>query len=71
MTNRIRPAYRVLLRHSVESGESYVFKFDVDRGLELLRVFGRFAADPKHEGFTWADAAKLSRQVRLVMECMG
>jgi len=46
--------------------EQYVFVFDEARRTELLRLLGRYAADPEL-AFTWYDAAVLSQKIREVM----
>jgi hypothetical protein len=43
--------------------EQYLFIFDDRNRTELLRTFGRFAANPDLS-FSWYDAAILSQKVR-------
>jgi hypothetical protein len=50
----------------VRGEEQYVFVFDEARRTELLRMLGRYAADPALS-FTWYDAAILSQKIREVM----
>lgn len=50
----------------VRGEEQYVFVFDESRRTELLRMLGRYAADPSLS-FTWYDAAILSQKIREVM----
>lgn len=47
----------------VKGNERYVFLFDDDNRVEMLRQFGRFAANPELT-FTWYDAAVMSQKVR-------
>jgi hypothetical protein len=47
----------------VKGNERYVFLFDADNRVEMLRQFGRFAANPDLS-FTWYDAAVMSQKVR-------
>ena len=47
----------------VKGNERYVFLFDDDNRVEMLRQFGRFAANPDLS-FTWYDAAVMSQKVR-------
>ena len=47
----------------VKGKERYVFMFDEDHRVEVLRTLGRFASDPDLS-FTWFDAAQLSTRVR-------
>ncbi len=47
----------------VKGTERYVPLYDDESKAELLRVLGRFAADPDLN-FTWYDAAVLSQKVR-------
>ncbi|MFN7738526.1 MAG: hypothetical protein ACK52S_23420 [Pirellula sp.] len=47
----------------VRGEEQYVFVFDEKRRTELLRLLGRYAADPSLS-FTWYDAAILSQKIR-------
>lgn len=46
-----------------KSGERYVFFWAPGNQEELLRQFGKFAADPELS-FSWYDAAMLSQKVR-------
>ena len=47
----------------VKGNERYVFLFDDDNRVEMLRQFGRFAANPDLS-FTWYDAAVMSQKIR-------
>jgi hypothetical protein len=47
----------------VRGEEQYIFVFDPSRRTELLRLLGRYAADPKLS-FNWFDAAILSQKIR-------
>ena len=47
----------------VKGTEWYVFTYRDGERAELLRTFGRFAANPDLS-FTWYDAAILSQRVR-------
>ena len=47
-------------------GQTYIFRFDDKSHLALVRVLGRFAADP-NLNFTWHDAAVLCKKAR--QEC--
>ena len=47
----------------VKGSERYVFLFDEDNRVEVLRTFGRFASNPELR-FSWYDAALLSHRVR-------
>lgn len=51
----------------VKGKERYVFLFDDDHRVEVLRTLGRFAADPELS-FTWHDAAMMSQKVKEVSE---
>ena len=51
----------------VKGNERYVFLFDDDHRVEVLRTLGRFAADPDLS-FTWHDAAMMSQKVKEVSE---
>ena len=51
----------------VKGNERYVFLFDDDHRVEVLRTLGRFAADPELS-FTWNDAVMLSQKVKQVLE---
>jgi hypothetical protein len=51
----------------VKGNERYVFLFDDDNRVEMLRQFGRFAANPELT-FTWYDAAVMSQKVRQTAE---
>ncbi len=46
--------------------ERYVFLFDESTRTDLLRMLGRYAADPQLS-FTWYDAAFLSQKIREMM----
>ena len=46
--------------------QTYIFRFDDESHLALVRVLGRFAADP-NLNFTWHDAAVLCKKAR--QEC--
>lgn len=50
----------------VRGDEQYVFVFDERRRTELLRLLGRYAADPELS-FSWYDAAVLSQKIREMM----
>ena len=50
----------------VRGEEHYVFVFDPKRRTELLRLLGRYAADPTMS-FNWYDAAVLSQEIRELM----
>ena len=50
----------------VRGEEHYVFVFDPKRRTELLRLLGRYAADPTMS-FNWYDAAVLSQKIRELM----
>ena len=50
----------------VRGEEHYVFVFDPKRRTELLRLLGRYAADPTMS-FNWYDAAVLSQKIRDLM----
>ena len=50
----------------VRGEEHYVFVFDPKRHTELLRLLGRYAADPSMS-FNWYDAAVLSQKIRELM----
>jgi hypothetical protein len=50
----------------VRGEEQYVFVFDEARRTQLLRLLGRFAADPELS-LTWYDAAILSQKIREMM----
>ena len=43
--------------------DRYLFLFDDDNEVAVMRTFGRFAAD-KELSFSWYDAARLSKEVR-------
>ena len=51
----------------VKDSERYVFLYDQSGRAEVLRTFGRFAANPELS-LTWYDAAQLSQKVRLLSE---
>jgi len=44
-------------------GQTYIFRFDDASHLALVRVLGRFAADP-NLNFTWHDAAVMCKKAR-------
>jgi hypothetical protein len=50
----------------VRGEEQYIFVFDPTRRTELLRLLGRYAADPELS-FNWFDAAILSHKIRELM----
>jgi hypothetical protein len=50
----------------VRGEEQYIFVFDPSRRTELLRLLGRYAADPEL-AFNWLDAAILSQKIREIM----
>jgi hypothetical protein len=50
----------------VRGEEQYIFVFEPSRRTELLRLLGRYAADPKLS-FNWFDAAVLSQKIREMM----
>jgi hypothetical protein len=50
----------------VRGEEQYIFVFDPSRRTELLRLLGRYAADPTLS-FNWFDAAVLSQKIREMM----
>jgi hypothetical protein len=50
----------------VRGEEQYIFVFDPSRRTELLRLLGRYAADPELS-FNWLDAAILSHKIREMM----
>lgn len=47
----------------VKGEERYIFLYDDDHRTAVLRMFGRYAADPQLS-FTWYDAAVLCKRVR-------
>ncbi len=47
----------------VKGTERYVFLYEDEHAVDVLRKFGRFAADPSLS-FSWYDAATLSQKVR-------
>ena len=47
----------------VKGNERYVFLFDDQNRVEMLRQLGRFAANPELS-FTWYDAAVMSQKIR-------
>jgi hypothetical protein len=51
----------------VNGDERYVFLYHDEHRCQLLRTFGRFAADPELS-FTWYDAAMLAHKVRVRAE---
>lgn len=64
MTNRlVRTSDDFNVLAMVKGDERYVFKYRDDQKGEVLRSFGRLAAN--HDvSFCWYDAAQLSRKVR-------
>lgn len=50
----------------VRGEEQYVFVFDESSRTDLLRLLGRYAADPELS-FNWFDAAVLSQRIREMM----
>ncbi len=50
----------------VRGEEQYIFIFDPARRTDLLRLLGRYAADPEL-AFNWFDAAVLSHKIRELM----
>jgi hypothetical protein len=50
----------------VRGEEQYLFVFDEKRRTDLLRLLGRYAADPGLS-FNWYDAAILSQKIREMM----
>ena len=54
----------------VRGEEKYVFVFQPERRTELLRLLGRYAADP-NLSFSWYDAAVLSQRIREMMPATG
>lgn len=54
----------------VKGNERYIFLFDDDNRVEMLRQFGRFAANPELS-FTWYDAAVMSQKVREAVQSPG
>jgi hypothetical protein len=48
----------------VRGPERYIFLYDDRMCDEVLRILGRFAANPELS-FTWHDAAVLSRRIRI------
>lgn len=47
----------------VKGEEQYIFLYNDENRVEMLRTLGRYAADPQLS-FTWYDAAVLSKKVR-------
>lgn len=47
----------------IKGEERYIFLYDDDNRLEMLRTLGRYAANPELS-FSWYDAAVLSQKVR-------
>ncbi|ASV73343.1 hypothetical protein THTE_0741 [Thermogutta terrifontis] len=47
----------------IKGGERYIFLYDDDNRLEMIRTLGRFAAHPELS-FSWYDAAVLSQKIR-------
>jgi len=59
----MRVAQEINVLALVKGGERYIFLYDDAHRAEVLRQFGKFAADPELS-FTWYDAAVLSQKVR-------
>lgn len=55
-------AVNVLALVKEETNEKYVFLYDDESALQLLRQLGKSAADPELS-FTWYDAAILAKRV--------
>lgn len=47
----------------VKESERYIFLYDDKSATELLRTFGKYAAD-RELNFSWYDAAVLSQKIR-------
>lgn len=47
----------------IKGEERYVFLYNDENRVEMLRTLGRYAADPQLS-FTWYDAAVMSKKVR-------
>lgn len=47
----------------IKGEERYVFLYNDDNRVEMLRTLGRYAADPQLS-FSWYDAAVMSKKVR-------
>jgi hypothetical protein len=47
----------------IKGEERYVFLYNADNRVEMLRTLGRYAADPQLS-FNWYDAAVMSKKVR-------
>lgn len=47
----------------VKGEEQYIFLYNEENRVEMLRTLGRYAADPEMN-FSWYDAAVLSKKVR-------
>jgi hypothetical protein len=47
----------------IKGEERYIFLYNDDNRIEMLRTLGRYAADPQLS-FSWYDAAVMSKKVR-------
>lgn len=47
----------------IKGQERYIFLYDDDNRLEMIRTLGRYASNPELS-FSWYDAAVLSQKVR-------
>lgn len=47
----------------IKGEEKYVFLYNEENRIEMLRTLGRYAADPELS-FTWYDAAIMSKKIR-------
>lgn len=65
---RLTPMFNHVLVYEV-GGEYYVFSFSEHTRREVLRMFGRMAADP-NLNFSWRDAAILAKRVRETAEVL-
>jgi hypothetical protein len=54
----------------VKGTEQYVFFFDDSNRTEMLRMLGRYAANPELS-FSWYDAAVLSEKIRQALPADG
>ncbi len=64
--SRSVPKGQVSVVTLVRGEEHYVFVFQPQKRTELLRLLGRYAADP-NLSFNWYDAAVLSQRIREMM----
>jgi len=64
--SRSVPKGQVSVITLVRGEEHYVFVFHPQKRTELLRLLGRYAADP-NLSFNWYDAAVLSQRIREMM----